>query len=187
MSQQATATLQVRHWMTLSEASVLLGAHMNTVRRWVDAGAIGSYRTAGGHRRVAQRDVVALAGAESVADASVAQMTQVLDEPTVGVIEATLRGEVSVIECRLRLRALGRERGRAATSTGTGLAELLADHTEVRRSIAGLVGRDGGSGVAMEERGRWADGLADALLMGLSEGIDTIPERVSAVRTRRPR
>lgn len=183
MSDPATVMLPASGWMTLRQASELLGAHTNTIRRWVDSGAIGSYRTPGGHRRLAQHDVQALAGDGLEA----ASEQPVLDEGSVKLIESTLRGEISGRECCLQLRALGRECGREAARTGTRLAELLAEHAGVRRSIASLVGGDRGSGVALDEQRRWADSLADALLMGISEGIDTIPERVSAARVRRTR
>ena len=38
-------------WLTLSEASRLLGVHPATLRQWADAGQVPSYRTPGGHRR----------------------------------------------------------------------------------------------------------------------------------------
>lgn len=44
-------------WITLGAASKLLGVSESTIRRWADRGDIRSYRTAGGHRRVAEEDV----------------------------------------------------------------------------------------------------------------------------------
>ncbi len=44
-------------WITLGAASKLLGVSESTIRRWADRGEIRSYRTAGGHRRVAEEDV----------------------------------------------------------------------------------------------------------------------------------
>lgn len=38
-------------WLTLHEASALLGVASSTVRRWADAGRIPTRRTDGGHRR----------------------------------------------------------------------------------------------------------------------------------------
>lgn len=38
-------------WLSLSEASALLGVHPSTLRRWSDQGKIESTRTSGGHRR----------------------------------------------------------------------------------------------------------------------------------------
>ncbi|CAG0974000.1 hypothetical protein ANRL3_01683 [Anaerolineae bacterium] len=38
-------------WLSIRQASLLLGVHIGTVRDWADAGLISSYRTPGGHRR----------------------------------------------------------------------------------------------------------------------------------------
>jgi excisionase family DNA binding protein len=38
-------------WLTLSEASHLLGVHPVTLRTWVDSGLVRAFRTPGGHRR----------------------------------------------------------------------------------------------------------------------------------------
>ncbi len=38
-------------WLSLKEASELIGVHPSTVRRWADAGTIPCTRTPGGHRR----------------------------------------------------------------------------------------------------------------------------------------
>lgn len=44
-------------WLSLSEASRLLGVHFTTVRRWADAGTIPCFRTPGGHRRFRAADL----------------------------------------------------------------------------------------------------------------------------------
>ncbi len=38
-------------WLSIREASRLLGVHIGTLREWADAGTLPSYRTPGGHRR----------------------------------------------------------------------------------------------------------------------------------------
>ncbi len=43
--------LRKSRWLTLSEASEVLGIHSATLREWVDAKVIPSFRTPGGHRR----------------------------------------------------------------------------------------------------------------------------------------
>ncbi len=48
---------QSQQWMSLGQASRLLGVSHSTVRRWTDAGVIRSYRTNGGHRRILEEDV----------------------------------------------------------------------------------------------------------------------------------
>lgn len=46
-----------REWISIREASRLLGVHIGTVREWADAGTIPSYRTPGGHRRFSSFDL----------------------------------------------------------------------------------------------------------------------------------
>ncbi len=50
-------TPQAQEWLSLGQASRLLGVSHSTVRRWADAGEIRSYRTSGGHRRILNEDV----------------------------------------------------------------------------------------------------------------------------------
>ena len=47
-------------WVTLSQASSILGVNGSTVRRWADIGKLRVFRTPGGHRRFSERDVLAL-------------------------------------------------------------------------------------------------------------------------------
>ncbi|MCB0113212.1 MAG: helix-turn-helix domain-containing protein [Caldilineaceae bacterium] len=44
-------------WLTLREASELLGIHYSTLRTWADDGQIPVFRTPGGHRRFRLADV----------------------------------------------------------------------------------------------------------------------------------
>ncbi len=45
-------------WLSIEEASRLLGVGQSTLRRWSDAGKIPVYRTAGGHRRFREADLL---------------------------------------------------------------------------------------------------------------------------------
>jgi excisionase family DNA binding protein len=47
-------------WLTLGNASRILGVDESTLRRWADAGQIRAFRTPGGHRRFAEADVHAI-------------------------------------------------------------------------------------------------------------------------------
>jgi excisionase family DNA binding protein len=48
-----------KEWLSLSEASALLGVHPTTLRRWADSGNIPCLRTPGGHRRFRTADIAA--------------------------------------------------------------------------------------------------------------------------------
>ena len=45
-----------REWLSLGQASALLGVSQSTVRRWADAGELRAFRTSGGHRRIRAED-----------------------------------------------------------------------------------------------------------------------------------
>lgn len=45
------------HWLSLKEASQLLGVHFTTLRKWSDDGQIRVFRTPGGHRRFSVSDL----------------------------------------------------------------------------------------------------------------------------------
>jgi excisionase family DNA binding protein len=47
-------------WLSLQEASEILGVHPSTLRQWADASKIPAVRTPGKHRRFAESDVRAL-------------------------------------------------------------------------------------------------------------------------------
>jgi excisionase family DNA binding protein len=51
-------------WLSLHEASALLGVAASTLRRWGDAGRVPMKRTLGGHRRFAREAIVRLARSE---------------------------------------------------------------------------------------------------------------------------
>jgi excisionase family DNA binding protein len=48
-----------KEWLSLTQASELLGVHPTTLRRWADAGDVPCFRTPGGHRRFRMADLAA--------------------------------------------------------------------------------------------------------------------------------
>lgn len=51
---------RTREWLTIREASALLGVSSATLRRWCDAGDVHAFTTPGGHRRFARAAVVGM-------------------------------------------------------------------------------------------------------------------------------
>jgi excisionase family DNA binding protein len=49
-----------REWLTIHEASALIGVSPATLRRWSDAGEVKAFTTPGGHRRFARSAVLGL-------------------------------------------------------------------------------------------------------------------------------
>jgi excisionase family DNA binding protein len=54
-----TTGRETKEWLSLAEASELLGVHATTMRRWSDAGDVPCFRTPGGHRHFRTADLVA--------------------------------------------------------------------------------------------------------------------------------
>lgn len=52
--------------LTTSEVAQRMGVSLRTVQLWVDAGLLAAGRTPGGHRRIRQSAVTALAGAGGI-------------------------------------------------------------------------------------------------------------------------
>jgi excisionase family DNA binding protein len=166
-------------WLTLHDAAALLGVHVNTLRRWSDRASIRTYRTIGGHRRVAAEDVYAMARIGTARDGDNA--TTPLDADATAAIESVLRGDLSEGECRLRLRALGQRAGAVARGAGQGTAEAISSHLSIRRRIGEVVTKmrfAAGIGRSEVDERRWSDSLADAFILGLAESAGAIPVRV---------
>ena len=78
------------HWLSLKEASELLGIHFTTLRKWADGGEIRVFRTPGGHRRFsvidlrrfleARASVEVAPDADSFVDAAVGQVRAAIEQ-----------------------------------------------------------------------------------------------------------
>jgi excisionase family DNA binding protein len=62
-------------WLTLKEASDLLGVHPTTLRTWADQGQVAVARTPGGHRRFRRSDIERLLQPERQDDNSTTVLT----------------------------------------------------------------------------------------------------------------
>ncbi len=56
---------RTERWLSIDEAARLLGVGQSTLRRWSDAGLVPVYRTAGGHRRYREADLLAVLKSEA--------------------------------------------------------------------------------------------------------------------------
>jgi excisionase family DNA binding protein len=56
----AAHTAAATEWLTIREASALVGVSVATLRRWCDAGRVHVFTTPGGHRRFDRADVMEL-------------------------------------------------------------------------------------------------------------------------------
>lgn len=86
--------------MTTRQAAARLGVGTTTIKRWADEGVLSCVRTAGGHRRYRQADVLALQQAETVSGTtSFAERLPTMSEEELdalphGVIQLDDRGHV---------------------------------------------------------------------------------------------
>jgi excisionase family DNA binding protein len=79
-----TSRAQASDWLSLQQASQLLGVHPATVRLWADQGKLKSIRTAGGHRRFSQQDVSKLLAPQTAAPASTEKNAQLIVQSALG-------------------------------------------------------------------------------------------------------
>lgn len=56
----ASGAGQSREWLTIHEASAIVGVSTATLRRWCDAGDVHAFTTPGGHRRFARAAVIGM-------------------------------------------------------------------------------------------------------------------------------
>jgi excisionase family DNA binding protein len=63
-------------WLSLQEASNMLGVHPSTLRQWADSGKIPTVRTPGGHRRFAESAVRGLLEPEPLQPSGVQLLVQ---------------------------------------------------------------------------------------------------------------
>ena len=106
-----------QNWLTLGAASELLGVSESTIRRWADAGDVGSYRTRGGHRRILEEDLRQLVSAQAGAPPS--RDTDRISDIAIGRIKRRIsrgrQGHSTTVferlsdDARERLRLLGRQ------------------------------------------------------------------------------
>lgn len=64
MTTQGSRAPARREWMSIHEASALVGVSSATLRRWSDAGDIKAFTTPGGHRRFSRAAVIGLLPAD---------------------------------------------------------------------------------------------------------------------------
>ena len=75
MHESLLQTEETGEWISLQEASALLGVTTSTLRRWGDSGRVPMKRTLGGHRRFERTAIVELRAAPS-APAAPAQLAR---------------------------------------------------------------------------------------------------------------
>lgn len=148
------------HWLTLREASDLLGVHQTTLRAWADKGALPVFRTPGGHRRFRLADLRAFLqerAGQSTANANVVDsavehaLTRVRQE--IAKMPGAWRTELD--ETR---REINRERGRRLFALALNFVmrpEQRGEILNAGRELGRQYGREAAQqGVGLAETGR---------------------------------
>ncbi len=148
-------------WLSLSEASAILGVHASTLRRWADSGRVPCQRTPGGHRRFNRRKLMQMIEGTSVSGVTDIEPGQASEQAWyTGFAKAGLVEDLRVICQRLsgitvqfllrsddgeRLLHEGKSLGRkiAVTSRRAGIGKIDALHAYLfyRSSHVDLLGQ----------------------------------------------
>jgi excisionase family DNA binding protein len=151
-------------WLSLGEASRVLGISQGTLRRWADRGQVASFTTPGGHRRFPRAAILGLVPAERerrphIADlgASSERITGAYRRLNLGEGRPqSMLGELSETE-----RELFRERGRR-------MVECLVAHLDAEGPASAMANLHQAAAYATEY------GASTARLgASLSEGVET--------------
>lgn len=188
-------------WISLRYACALLGVNQSTVRRWADGGQIRSFRTPGGHRRLAEADLLAMtSGARPALEAAAVnrirrQLHGRSDPEWYSTIEEGERDALRPLGRRLvelvsdyldrrRPRSLvehevdeiGRSYGAMLHDNGTSLPAAIQGFTFFRRSLDETAKRLAErSHMSLEEASRAREeiaALADRVLIGVAGAYD---------------
>jgi len=147
-------------WLSLGEASKVLGISQGSLRRWADRGQVASFTTPGGHRRFPRAAILALIPSErlrrpQIGDVSSERIAGTYRKLNLGEGDSML-GELSETE-----RELFRERGRR-------MVECLLAHLDADGPASAMANLHQAAAYATEY------GASTARLGGsLSEGVET--------------
>jgi excisionase family DNA binding protein len=133
-------------WLSLGEASRMLGISQGTLRRWADRGQVASFTTPGGHRRFPRAVIQALLPAERARRPDVSELGTFSDRMA-GVYRQMLTDEGRPIPLLSNLpereRRLHRERGRR-------IVECLVTHLDSEAPAQAIASLHEAAGLAAE-------------------------------------
>lgn len=157
-------------WMSIHEASSLMGVSSATLRRWSDAGRIRTFTTPGGHRRFSRSSVARLLPAEATEPSSRARRREVSRVAREVPLFTDLDPAVE--------RTMRRHAQRIATALVASMEALTPDERASSLAEAESAAADcgvlaAGSGIGLRETVEALLGLRASYLQAL---IDTSPD-----------
>lgn len=136
-------SLAEHEWLTLGDASKLLGVHPATLRQWSDEGKVRIFRTPGGHRRFSRADIERMLQVNPLRGAGLSSFvfSAVLQHTREGLPEAMQQNWAQGIDEMERQRR--RETGRQLITLAS---QMIANHdpSAEQRAEARRLGADYG-------------------------------------------
>lgn len=187
-------------WLTLKEASELLGVHPSTLRRWSDEEKLPTMRTEGGHRRFHRSDVEAYLEAEQHGPASAHPPAPVtfdakpwkrafddegrtrareLGQRLIGLLLQYITRQNEDERFLQESRTVGRNYGRTVARAGLSLLEMVEAFLYFRSQITSMAlqlpsfPRPGDDEETRRLHGR-IDGFMNEVLLGTIEGYEEV-------------
>jgi excisionase family DNA binding protein len=148
------------HWLTLSEASDLLGIHQTTLRAWADKGEIPVFRTPGGHRRFRLADLRAFLQERASQGPSTTSVVDNAVEHALSRVRQEIANMPGVWRTELdeNTRQINRERGRRLFALALNYVmrpEQRGDILNAGRDLGRQYGQEAAQqGVSLVETGR---------------------------------
>ena len=134
-------------WLTLGEASRMLGVAPETLRRWADRGRVASFTTVGGHRRFSRRAMQQLLPANRERRPRLAQLGASPERISRAYREARPR---SGGQLGAWLSGLDSEEVARFRRLGTGIAESLLAHLDAEEPAQAVAKLDEAAGLAAD-------------------------------------
>jgi excisionase family DNA binding protein len=119
-----------REWLTIHEASALVGVSSATLRRWCDAGDVRAYTTPGGHRRFARTAVLGMLPPASRGRPTMASLGQTAKSIT----RAYRRGARNSLVWPAAIEALAPSAREPFREGGRSIVTALADYLDAAGS-----------------------------------------------------
>jgi excisionase family DNA binding protein len=193
---EANAQPVPKSWLTLREASDVLGVHYTTLRVWADKGDIPVFRTPGGHRRFSAEDLRRFLD-QRVEQSTYTDTTEIVDAAVDRVREEMQRfpvyeGHWSGAQDEMT-RAVQRQRGRELFALAIAFVLKPAQHERLLnegRQLGFAYGKEAsGSAMSLVEAGRAVQFFRNQLALALqhnarSEGLDADDVRIQQALNR---
>ena len=195
-SESRKLTTSRKDWLSLKEASDVLGVHYTTLRNWADKGAIPVFRTPGGHRRFSAEDLrrfleqrgqeTAITDATALIDAAVGRVREQMQQ-------LPLQESGWIESADQATRDLQRARGRQLFALAIAFIMKPAQREKILedgRTLGYVYGQDAAaSAMSLAQTGRAVQFFRNQLVLALQhtaayDGLDADDVRIQHLLNR---